>query len=382
MSNSKITNKTLTPKNRKLYSYIKKAVKNHFLDILDINSLREDMLYTTIKLKDSDKFLNIWYKFTENPKYGSVEAGYGQNLFKNYGKLKEAIRNGIFQLNNKFKMTGGEISFKSQIIEIGNRENKMDCPYNFVKNIITIFNEDLINKIFDMDHLTHYRLPRREPGEPTRTMIRYNTSDIRNLQRTRSYASLSEEAREILVSTIKNRKCIYTTATTTNIRKRLPIDLVLRGLKTLTKNNNAINNNSSNNSGYSEFYYDNIYGYDNTNRNIINNKKSFYTNSDHFNTYIMKQNGIFQYLLFCIEVFILKSNNGLRQNIFSQDDLSVLNDKITESGITIDHIKFLINCFEHPGQLGQDYVYKNYRNNNTKGAIIENTPIIKNSHIS
>ena len=99
---SNITNNTSTPQNSNLIDFVKRAVNNHFSDVLNISSLKEyDSKYLIINFNSSDKFLKINYEDSDYHQMGSVLSGYAQNIFKNYGELKKAIRNGILQVSQK-----------------------------------------------------------------------------------------------------------------------------------------------------------------------------------------------------------------------------------------------------------------------------------------
>ena len=118
---------------RNIYStapiFIIKAVDKHFSNILDLKTLEKDsFMGESVKIKfksDPSKYLIIHYKFnTRNPrdKRGSVESGFGANLFEDYDDLRKAIRSAIMQIrqetndifynniNNEFVMSGGHIN--------------------------------------------------------------------------------------------------------------------------------------------------------------------------------------------------------------------------------------------------------------------------------
>ena len=102
---SNITNNTSTPQDSNLIKFVKRAVNNHFSDVLNISSLNEQeeygRKYLIINFNDSNNFLKIVYEDSDYRQMGSVLSGYSQNIFKNYGELKKAIRNGILQVSHK-----------------------------------------------------------------------------------------------------------------------------------------------------------------------------------------------------------------------------------------------------------------------------------------
>jgi hypothetical protein len=111
-----ISNSTVTPKDSSLIDFVIRAVKKHFSDVLDIESLKEGegitigrrtvvSDYVCIRLKnntDPKAFLKINAIFIEYPDLGgAVEAGQGPNPFNTYGELKKAIRDGVMQIREK-----------------------------------------------------------------------------------------------------------------------------------------------------------------------------------------------------------------------------------------------------------------------------------------
>lgn len=117
---NKYKNTTVISKDSMLISYIVRAVQNHFSNMLDIETLvltdfRIGYCFQyKINLKNYDNIPNNYLIFSTQSEYdihhghtfnqtinGSVNSGYGENLFNTYGDFKKAIRNAILQFQLK-----------------------------------------------------------------------------------------------------------------------------------------------------------------------------------------------------------------------------------------------------------------------------------------
>jgi hypothetical protein len=105
-----ITNNTNMPQDSNLIKFVVRAVNKHFSKILDIGTLEEKTdegeTYLIIRLKNNESaYLKIDYIYNPyspiHAGYGSVSSGYEPTIFKTYGQLKDAIRNGILQMRDK-----------------------------------------------------------------------------------------------------------------------------------------------------------------------------------------------------------------------------------------------------------------------------------------